>query len=149
MATARVSDWVYGLPQAAMNLVLDSSSVLIADDHRDTADSLASLLQIAAPNPIKAVVVYDGMQAVLAARAHAFNVVLLDIEMPALDGIAAGRAIRDLRPRSKLLLIAMSGSVDRVGDARDSAIFDLVLTKPINVATLLENVFPLDSPPPA
>lgn len=125
-----------------MNHVMPPEAVLIADDHPDTADSLATLLQLAATHPVSAIAVYDGMQAVLAARAQAFDVVLLDIEMPALDGIAAGKAIRDLRPRAKVLMIAMSGSHERLKEAQDSAAFDLVMKKPINLSALLVKIFP-------
>lgn len=124
-----------------MDKVLPSGTVLIADDHPDTADSLAALLQMAAPRSVHAVAVYDGMQAVLAAKAQSFDAVLLDIEMPALDGIAAGKAIRDMRPRANLIVIAMSGCLTKVQEARESAVFDLVMLKPINVEVLLEKVF--------
>ncbi|MFN6993291.1 MAG: response regulator [Aquincola tertiaricarbonis] len=45
------------------------------------------------------------MQAVKAAAARSFDVVVLDVEMPGLDGLAAGRAIVDLRPRTPPVLI--------------------------------------------
>jgi DNA-binding NarL/FixJ family response regulator len=46
----------------------------------------------------------DGREAVRAAIEHEADVVLLDVEMPDLDGFAAAAEIRRLRPQTELLL---------------------------------------------
>lgn len=84
---------------------------------------------------------YDGMQAVQAAAAQRFDTVVLDIEMPALDGMAAGQAIRALRPRSQLTAIALSGDPAKVRSAEASTVFDAALTKPIDIDRLLGVIF--------
>jgi CheY-like chemotaxis protein len=57
--------------------------VLVVDDSRDCAESLALLVRLWGH---QAVVAYDGPAALEAARSRAPDVVLLDIAMPKMDG---------------------------------------------------------------
>ena len=66
-------------------------SVVVADDNRDAADSLVELLGALG---YCAVAAYDGRQAVKVCSALEPDLVILDIQMPLLDGCAAARLIR-------------------------------------------------------
>ncbi len=71
-----------------------SVRVVIADDQGMVRSGLRSLLS-GEPGVEVVAEAADGEQAVLAARRHEPNVVLMDIRMPVLDGLAATRAIVD------------------------------------------------------
>lgn len=64
---------------------------LIADDERDAADSLVGMLKLWG---FTAQAVYDGAQAVLAEEVLRHSHVLLDFNVPQLDGFAAATVIR-------------------------------------------------------
>ncbi|MBV8663191.1 MAG: response regulator, partial [Hyphomicrobiales bacterium] len=73
-----------------------------------------------------------------------FDVVLLDIKMPGIDGYEAARAIRTLEtetgaPRVPLIALTASATTD---DERASvaAGFDEFLTKPVDLARLAETI---------
>ena len=51
-------------------------------------------------------VVFDGLQAVLKAKELQPDLVLLDTEVPMLDGIGAARKIREVAPESKILFLS-------------------------------------------
>jgi PAS domain S-box-containing protein len=110
--------------------------VLLADDNRDAADSLATLLRMMG-NDVH--VVYDGAAAVQAAAELDPHVVLLDIGMPTLNGYEAARAIRQ-QPRSrKVILVAMTGwgqPKDRL--TSQEAGFDRHLVKPVDPQALMK-----------
>jgi len=80
--------------------------VLIADDHPIFRDGLASLLE---PLPGIEVVgrAKDGADAVAQARERRPDVVIMDIQMPVLNGIDATRQIIAAEPATGILVITM------------------------------------------
>ena len=118
--------------------------VLIADDHADAAESLSALLQVISPTPVVVFVAFDGLQAVrLATRAPYPDAVILDIDMPGMNGIEAACAIRQALGALTPALIAVSGNIERIDPA--STVFGHVLQKPIDPNRLLTI---LCNPPP-
>lgn len=81
-------------------------TVLIADDHPVYRDGLASLLD---PLPDIAVVgrAADGVQAVEQALASRPDVVIMDLQMPRLNGIEATRRVLAELPDTGVLVITM------------------------------------------
>jgi PAS domain S-box-containing protein len=110
--------------------------VLIADDNRDGAESLATMLAILGHEVQTA---YDGEQAVALAEAMRPEVVLLDIGMPKLNGNEAARQIREHPWGKNMLLVALTGW-GREEDRRRTAEagFDHHLVKPVEARAILE-----------
>jgi PAS domain S-box-containing protein len=110
--------------------------VLIADDNRDAAESLAMLLEIEGHS---VTVASDGRQALEAVEASPPEVALLDIGMPYFDGYEVARRVRgDTRSRG-VFLIAVTGWGQEQDKARAQAAgFDLHFTKPIDPVRLIE-----------
>jgi len=81
-------------------------SVLIADDHPVFRDGLASLLE-----PMAGIEVVgraaDGLEAVELARSTRPDVVIMDLQMPRLNGIEATRRLIEERPETGVLVITM------------------------------------------
>ena len=89
--------------------------VLVADDDVDAAQALASLLPYLSRRPMAVIVAFDGEHAARLATGPAKpHVVVLDIEMPVMDGFEAASAIKRVFGDSCPLLIAVSGDLDRV-----------------------------------
>ena len=77
----------------------------------------------------------DGLEAVDAARRAPFDVYVLDLQMPHLDGLAAAREIRAMAPGSTI--IGMSATVNPLTrDACHDAGCDACVEKPIDDATM-------------
>jgi PAS domain S-box-containing protein len=118
--------------------------VLVADDNEDAALSLGMLLQLMGHETR---VVHDGLEAVDAAETFQPELVILDLDMPRLDGYEAARRIRQ-RPWAKgVVLIALTGwgqSADRV--RTEQAGFDRHCVKPIEADTLCELVAQVGQP---
>jgi len=93
--------------------------VLIADDHRLFAEALDAILVL---DPRIAVVgrASDGRQAVRLAADLQPDVVLMDLDMPLLDGIEAVYAIRAVRPRACILILTGSNARADVDRAREA-----------------------------
>jgi CheY-like chemotaxis protein len=80
------------------------------------------------------VLVEDGLQAVQAARGADFDLVLMDMQMPELDGAGAARQIRSLPgPAGRIPIVALTA--DALPESREhymKAGLDDYLTKPVD-----------------
>lgn len=119
--------------------------VLIADDVRDNADTLAMILG-AHGHEVHAV--YDGEQAVQAAERLRPEVVLLDIGMPGMDGYEVCRHIRAQAWGGPMFLIAQTGWGQESDRRRaQEAGFDQHLLKPVDCPKLLDLLIHLPRSP--
>ncbi len=89
--------------------------VLLADDHPLFLDGLANLLAARGIDVVG--VAHDGLEALEQVRALRPDVVLMDIHMPRLDGIAATRMIRAERIDTRIVLLTMSAADDELFEA--------------------------------
>jgi len=121
-------------PPADEPLAIDSLRILVADDNHDSATSLALLLQVAGH---QTQIAHDGLEAVRVAEMFGAEVVVLDIGMPALNGLDACRHIRAQAWGKHVLLVALSGW-GQAEDLRKSldAGFDAHLVKPLDYDAL-------------
>ena len=88
-------------------------SLLIADDHTLFREGLRALLE-AAPDLRVVGEAADGTQAVQLAQDRQPAVVLMDINMPGLNGVAAARAILAGRPATGVIMLTMLEDDDSV-----------------------------------
>jgi CheY-like chemotaxis protein len=85
--------------------------------------------------------VNNGREALAALAANAFDVVLMDVQMPEMDGFEATKAIRarELASGGHVRIVAMTAhAMKGDGDRCLNAGMDAYLTKPINPAQLFE-----------
>jgi DNA-binding NarL/FixJ family response regulator len=93
--------------------------VLVADDHPLARAGLTELL--GALDGIEVVgAAADGEAALRLADHHDPDVVLMDLEMPRLDGIAATRRLRELRPGTAVLVLTSFSDRERILAALDA-----------------------------
>lgn len=69
----------------------------------------------------------DGVEAVQRAEELKPDLILLDIGLPTLNGIAAARQIRTLSPESKIIIVTQESSADVVQEAFNSGAEGYVL----------------------
>jgi len=108
--------------------------VLVVDDNRDAAESLAMLLRIKGHDVLTA---YDGDVGVAAAETFLPELILMDIGMPKVDGYEAARRIRAKSWGTETILVALTGwgaETDRQR-TRDAG-FDKHLVKPVDTNAL-------------
>jgi DNA-binding NarL/FixJ family response regulator len=80
--------------------------VLIADDHPVFRDGLASLLATR-PDVTVVATAADGAEAVRLATEHVPDVVVMDLQMPELNGIDATRRLSETLPAVRVLVFTM------------------------------------------
>jgi PAS domain S-box-containing protein len=115
--------------------------ILLAEDH-PTNQRVVQL--ILAGQGADLVTVDDGVQAVAAFAAGDFDVVLMDMQMPRMDGLTATRAIRALEaergaPPTPIVMLSANAMAEHL-DAALAAGADLHVAKPITAARLLAGI---------
>jgi CheY-like chemotaxis protein len=109
--------------------------ILVVDDNDDAAALLAVLLRLEGHEVQTAA---NGGEAVDRAELFRPEVVLMDLEMPGIDGLEASRRIRARPWGNTVLIAALTGwgrEVDR-RRAREAGV-DLHFIKPVNTESLL------------
>ena len=110
--------------------------VLIADDNRDAAESLAVLLRLEGH---EVTVVHDGQEALATFHSLIPEVALLDIGMPELNGYEVARQVRQGSLGRAVTLIAVTGWGQEADKARALAAgFNHHFTKPIEPERLMD-----------
>ncbi|MCP5284550.1 MAG: response regulator [Burkholderiaceae bacterium] len=134
---------------------LRSLSVLVAEDHPVNRQYLASLLETLHH---RAHFVPDGQQAVQAVQRERYDLVLMDLHMPELDGIGATVAIRALPDPAAATVPIVALTADAFQDTRERCLLagmNDFLTKPVSpqgLASALRRLFgrrPGDAAPPS
>ncbi|HLI65833.1 MAG TPA: ATP-binding protein [Caulobacteraceae bacterium] len=115
--------------------------VLIADDN-ETNRKVAALILAAIGAEVAAV--EDGAQALAATQTNAFDVVLMDLQMPVMDGLSATAAIRareaaDGLPRLPIVVLSANVMREHV-EASAAAGADDHIGKPVRAETLISAV---------
>jgi CheY-like chemotaxis protein len=110
--------------------------VLAVDDSSVIRELLIASLE-AAGYSVEAV--DSGQAALAAASRESFDAVILDVDMPGIDGLAVGRALR-LDPRTRLAMIAMHTSLDEADVRTGFDGYDAFLPKPCSARLLGECV---------
>ena len=112
---------------------LDGMNVLLAEDSADNQFLIKTLLTRAGA---KVTIAKDGMEAVQLAQADGFDVVLMDVQMPVLDGIDATKKLRESGYETPIVALtahAMKEERDRTKEAGCNA----HLTKPLQTEKLI------------
>jgi PAS domain S-box-containing protein len=108
--------------------------VLVVDDNRDSAGSMAAMLRLLGHEVATA---HDGLEAVAAAEAFRPEVILMDVGMPRLNGLDATRRIREQDWGRRPTIVALTGWGQDADRARTRAAgCDGHLVKPVSLFDL-------------
>jgi two-component system, sensor histidine kinase len=133
------SDAAVEAPAPTQDVQAGSVRVLAAEDNMVNQKVLKAIVE---PMDVELTLVGDGLAAVEAWRTGAFDVILMDIQMPVMDGIAAAKAIRAIekaerRPRTPILALTANALVHQV-EEYFAAGMDGHVAKPIEISKLYD-----------
>lgn len=114
--------------------------ILLAEDHPTNQ----RVVQLILTGVADLVTVDDGRQAVAAFADNPFDLVLMDMQMPGMDGLAATRAIRALEamqgaPRTPIVMLSANAMSEHLVQSTTAGA-DAHLGKPITAASLLAQI---------
>lgn len=123
------------LPVSAPHPLRRGARVLVVEDSHQNQHLIKAVLN---RDGIACTAAFDGIEGVAAAQAGGFDLVIMDMQMPRMDGIAATAAIRALpAPLGQVPILALSANaLDRQVAAMRAAGADAHLAKPFGIDAL-------------
>jgi two-component system OmpR family response regulator len=106
--------------------------ILVVEDNRTLADGLAAVLRVAG---YAVDVVRDGVSADAVLTTETFDLVVLDLSLPEMDGLDVLRRMRARRNPSSVLVLTARGALDERVRGLDLGADDY-MTKPFEVSEL-------------
>jgi two-component system, NtrC family, response regulator HydG len=107
---------------------------LIVDDDRDHGESIAEILETRG-HAVE--IAFTGEDAVDCFRARDFDIVLMDVKLPRMNGVEAFFACKAIRPSARVMMMTGYSVEQLVADALNDGALG-VLYKPFAVARLFE-----------
>ena len=111
---------------------MKQAKILIADDERAIADGLSAILS---DEGYKVEVAADGQKALERLGSDAFGVVLADLKMPKVDGLALLKELQDKQIPTECIIITGQATVDSALQAMKLGAYDYI-EKPLNAEKL-------------
>ncbi len=115
---------------------MEDFKVLVVDDELDFLETIVKRFK---RRKIRAVGVTSGREALALLEQEHFDVVILDIRMPGMDGIETLKEIKKKRPLMEVILLTGHASVESGMQGMQFGAFDYVM-KPAEFEELLEKV---------
>lgn len=115
---------------------MKTARVLIVDDEEAFANNIAKLISKRGYD-IKTV--YNGQSAIEALDEMDFDVIILDLKMPGLDGLATLKIIKGKQPGVEVIILTGHGSMDSGIDGIQLGAFDFIM-KPVRFDDLYEKI---------
>ena len=115
---------------------MGSFRVLLVDDEVELVTTLEERLQL---RGIDAEALTSGAEAVRRLEEREFDVVVVDVKMPGMDGLELLRRIKTIRPEAQVILLTGRGSEKESQAGIQEGAFDYLI-KPINIEDLVEKM---------
>lgn len=107
--------------------------ILVVEDEKSLSRVLIKILE---KNHYACESVYDGIEALEYLESGNFDVVLLDVMLPKLDGISVLKIMREKQDTTPVLILSAKGEIDDKVDGLDAGA-NYYLTKPFETRELL------------
>ena len=105
------------------------TTILIVDDEKNTREGLQRGLQ---HNKYSIILAADGQSALAEFEDQKIDLMLADLKMPGLDGIALMKKVQEISPDTFTIILTAYGTVEAAVNAMKAGAYDFV-TKPINL----------------
>ena len=115
---------------------MNTWKVLLVDDEKEFVTALAERLNL---RGIAASIATNGKEALALIGADRPDVVVLDVLMPGLGGLAVLDQIRTTDPKIKVILLTGRGAIHEDDERVPPGAFDYLI-KPVNIDDLIEKM---------
>lgn len=110
--------------------------ILLVDDERDFTETLAERLR---NRDLFVTTAFSGEEAIRVLKEYNFDVAIVDVKMPGMDGIEVLKEIKKLKPLTEVLMLTGHGTVESAIEGMKSGAYDYLI-KPCEMGTLLGKI---------
>ena len=112
------------------------AKILLVDDNEDFLDSIKDVLETEGYQVITAA---NGEDAVVLAGSQHFDIVLMDIKMPGINGVESFLKMKAQNPDVQVILVTAYSLDDLISQAKDEGVL-AILSKPLDMPILLKTI---------
>jgi signal transduction histidine kinase/ligand-binding sensor domain-containing protein/ActR/RegA family two-component response regulator len=109
--------------------------ILIAEDNKVNQTVIMMVMKKLG---YEVAIVADGLQAVEATKANPYDVILMDVQMPVMDGLEATENIRKLNSEQPVIIALTANAMQQDKEQCINAGMDDYISKPIQIERLME-----------
>ncbi len=114
----------------------DEPTILVVDDNEDLLETFAMILK---RRGFSVETADNGAAAVDKFKDQEFDVTLMDIVMPEMNGVEAFRKIKEMQPEASVILMTAYSDEDLIKTAKDQGV-RRIINKPIRIDKLIEMI---------
>lgn len=114
----------------------EAVKVLLVDDEERFTSTLSKRLTERGLNVLTA---SSGMQAVQLVEEHSFDVIILDVKMPGMDGVETLREVKKIQPLAEVIMLTGHASVDSAIEGIRFGAYEYLM-KPCEIEELMTKV---------
>ncbi|MCP4270180.1 MAG: response regulator, partial [Candidatus Brocadiaceae bacterium] len=107
--------------------------ILVVDDNIDYCEGIIDFLEM---EGFDAVGVHDGFKALEAIKKERFDMILMDVKMPGMDGVETFQQLKKVSPEIPTILMTAYAVEDRIREALQGGVFGAFI-KPVDNVRLL------------
>ena len=112
------------------------AKVLLVDDE---ADFLATLAERLETRGLKVNTATSGEDAVAKVDSQSFDLIILDLAMPGIDGLETLKRIKAKQPDAEIIMLSGQGSIKTSIEAMKLGAEDFI-EKPVNISELMDKI---------
>jgi CheY-like chemotaxis protein len=111
-------------------------TVLVVDDNEDLLETFSLILK---KHGFRVITAGDGLAAIDLYQRYNFDIILMDIVMPEMDGIEAFRKIREMDPEAVIILMTAYSEDESIQIVKSEGVHR-VIRKPIKIEQLIDMI---------
>jgi DNA-binding NtrC family response regulator len=112
----------------------DKTTILVVDDNQDLLETFAMILK---RRGYEVQTACDGLAAVDKFKEQNFDITLMDIVMPEMNGVDAFKKIKEIQPEASIILMTAYSDEELIRTAMDEGV-TLIIQKPIRIDMLIK-----------
>ncbi len=115
---------------------MSSAKVLLVDDEKEFTETLSERLRL---RDLEVFIASSGPEAIDLAEQHFFDAIILDLQMPGMDGIETLKHLMAENADQQVIVLTGHGTVSKSVEALKAGAMDF-FEKPIDIQTLSEEI---------